>query len=109
MYPGMIPILHSPGVMIPGQFGPISTDSGYPLRKAFTFTISNTGITEGIPVLDMVKVKAFLKGYPESVLIGPNCPGIITPGECKIGIMPGYIHTSVRKAKTKKKVGIISR
>src|SRR5689334_13147911 len=66
-------------------------------------------ITEGIPVLDMVKVKAFLKGYPESVLIGPNCPGIITPGECKIGIMPGYIHTSVRKAKTKKKVGIISR
>jgi succinyl-CoA synthetase alpha subunit len=66
-------------------------------------------ITEGIPVLDMVKVKDFLKGYPDSVLIGPNCPGIITPGECKIGIMPGYIHTSPRKAKSKKKVGIISR
>jgi succinyl-CoA synthetase alpha subunit len=66
-------------------------------------------ITEGIPVLDMVKVKAFLKGYPDSVLIGPNCPGVITPGECKIGIMPGYIHTPARKAKSKKKVGIISR
>ena len=66
-------------------------------------------ITEGIPVLDMVKVKAFLKDRPESVLIGPNCPGVITPGECKIGIMPGYIHTTVRKAKTGKKIGLISR
>ncbi len=49
-------------------------------------------ITEGIPVLDMLKVKAALRGYPEAVLIGPNCPGVITPGECKIGIMPGAIH-----------------
>ena len=66
-------------------------------------------ITEGIPVLDMVKAKAFLKDKPNSVLIGPNCPGVITPGECKIGIMPGYIHLPARDAKSKKTVGIISR
>src|SRR5919202_1759192 len=66
-------------------------------------------ITEGIPVLDMVKAKAFLKDRPESVLIGPNCPGVITPGECKIGIMPGYIHLPAKEAKSGKKVGIISR
>src|SRR3954451_18035462 len=66
-------------------------------------------ITEGIPVLDMVKVKAFLKDRPGGVLIGPNCPGVITPGECKIGIMPGYIHTPARESKSGKRVGIISR
>jgi succinyl-CoA synthetase alpha subunit len=66
-------------------------------------------ITEGIPVNDMVKVKEALKSYPDAVLVGPNCPGVITPGECKIGIMPGYIHTPKSKAKTGKAVGIISR
>jgi succinyl-CoA synthetase alpha subunit len=66
-------------------------------------------ITEGIPVLDMVRAREFVNEHAGCVLIGPNCPGIITPGECKIGIMPGYIHMPRAQAKTGKAVGIISR
>ncbi len=80
-------------------------------------------ITEGIPIADMMRVKEQLKGYPDSALVGPNCPGIITPGRktggegssatfeggCKIGIMPGYIHTAPCDAASGKSVGIISR
>ncbi len=59
-------------------------------------------ITEGVPVLDMLQVKVYLENNTDSRLIGPNCPGVITPGECKIGIMPGSIHLPG-------KVGIVSR
>src|SRR5205823_4033491 len=60
-------------------------------------------ITEGIPARDMIKVKYVLeRDYPDAILIGPNCPGVITPGQCKVGIMPGYIHKAGG-------VGVVSR
>ena len=66
-------------------------------------------ITEGIPVIDMMRVKQDLATRDGVLLLGPNCPGVITPGQCKIGIMPGYIHTPPAKAKSGKSIGIISR
>ncbi|MHC5022606.1 MAG: succinate--CoA ligase subunit alpha [Planctomycetota bacterium] len=80
-------------------------------------------ITEGIPTQDMIRAKAALREFPDAHLVGPNCPGVITPGRkvsgdgasatfadgCKIGIMPGYIHLAKSDAATGKAVGIISR
>ncbi|MDG2030931.1 MAG: succinate--CoA ligase subunit alpha [Phycisphaerales bacterium] len=80
-------------------------------------------ITEGIPTQDMIRVRAALTDFPNAHLIGPNCPGVITPGKrvagegaqatfqggCKIGIMPGYIHTAREDASTGRAIGVISR
>src|SRR5271166_832898 len=117
------------GGVVPGKGG--TTKEGFPLFNTVAEAVAKTGanasmifvpppaaadaileaadagigvivaITEGIPVLDMARAMRFVKEKP-CRLIGPNCPGIITPGQCKIGIMPGYIHTPGS-------VGVISR
>src|SRR5208337_3283901 len=97
------------GGVTPGRGG--ETALGVPVFDTCSEAVKATGanaavivaITEGTPVLDMVRAVAYLKAHhPAARLIGPNCPGVITPGECKIGIMPGYIHKPGR-------VGVVSR
>jgi succinyl-CoA synthetase alpha subunit len=108
------------GGVVPGKGG--QTKEGFPLFNTVAEAVAKTGanatmifvpppaaadaimeaadagiavivaVTEGIPVLDMARAKRFLDTKPGCRLIGPNCPGVITPGQCKIGIMPGYIH-----------------
>src|SRR6187431_619026 len=123
------------GGVVPGKGG--TTKEGFPLFNTVAEAVAKTGanatmifvppggaadaimeaadagikvivaITEGIPVLDMARAKRYVQNKPGVQLVGPNCPGVITPGQCKIGIMPGYIHKPTEAGQ--QGVGLLSR